>query len=273
MAKRRGERPQRKNPNELTCNQHIHSRKCIQRFENQSGKVGVLRRPQTKPFNVAPTNAVFCAQRVWSQKAEASIFKSVEDAFQREVERAIFLGTVHDHTAVSAYFSIWSIRSRLSSEPPEDWTLNGVGEDSFTKDEEERLEKRGFIFMRGATLPSRLVAQIGIMPEHDHKMKAMRDVRWGVLRGPDALGLLCPDHPGLSWIPVNRHIILAARRSDHDLPIEAVNFLNQSAFDTAKSLVFGHPDDLRAFLKRKANPWASESACVQITATPCASEK
>jgi hypothetical protein len=57
------------------------------------------------------------------------------------------------------------------------------------------------------------------------------------------------------WVPINRTVTLLAGYSDGELPVEAAIGLNKSAFSEAASLVFGHRQDVRAFLQVNQNPW------------------
>jgi hypothetical protein len=256
VAKRRRAEPtQAGNPRQLTIEQHVHSRANIARFGNQRGLVAVIRRPRTTPIEVPPSNTLFCARRTWSHKAESRIFRSIEDDFHREVERALLLGTVLEHGHVTAYFSIWQIRSKFASNPPEDIVLNGIDESLLTKDEEEALEQRGIMYARGATIPGRFAAEFDLMTHHDRNLQTLHESRWGLLRSPTTTGLLCPDRPTTRWIPVNRHVVLVAGYRDQLMTDETVEHLNKSAFDEASAFVFGHPKDVRNFLSRNPHPW------------------
>jgi hypothetical protein len=253
--KRRPEPTQPRNPRQLTIEQHVHSRANIARFVDETGRVAVLRRPSVTPIQVAPGNTLLCTRRVWSHKVESGFFRSVEHDFQREVERALLLGTVLEHGPVTAYFSIWQIRSRFASNPPADVVLNGIGNSSLTKDQEELLEKRGIMFTRGPLVPGRFQAELDVMTQHDRDLHALHGSRWGFLRGPTTSGLLCPDRPTTRWIPLTRHVVLVAGYPDQPMPDETVEDLNKSTFDEASSFVFGHPKDVRCFLRRNPNPW------------------
>ena len=56
------------NPHELTIDQHIFPKKSIDRFYNQDGLLQVKR--GNKIFNTNSGNdGIFCAKRVWDQRA------------------------------------------------------------------------------------------------------------------------------------------------------------------------------------------------------------
>lgn len=215
----------------------------------------MLRRPGVTPIEVAPSNTLFCARRVWSHKAESRIFKSIEDDFHRELKRALLLGTVLEHRHVTAYFSIWQIRAKFASNPPNDIVLNGIDENQLTQDQEETLEKKGIMYARGSTIPGRFAAEVDLMTHHDRNLQTLHGSRWGLLRAPTTTGLLCPDRPTTRWIPVTRHAVLVAGYRDQLMTDETVEELNKSAFDEASAFVFGHPKDVTNFLGRNPDPW------------------
>jgi hypothetical protein len=133
--------------------------------------------------------------------------------------------------------------------------LNGVRHDSFTKDDEEGLEKKGVMFMLSTGVPGRFCAELDAIVRHDANMRGLRGTRWGFLYNPGPLGLLSPDCPAKRWIPVNRRVALLAGSPDRHLDDEAVTYLNKTVFQEARSLVFGHPDDFCEFLRYTPRPW------------------
>jgi len=55
---------------------------CIERFTDSTGRVNLFDRSRNKVRMAAPSDDIFCAQRVWDQRAEAGFIKSIEDDFQ-----------------------------------------------------------------------------------------------------------------------------------------------------------------------------------------------
>jgi hypothetical protein len=223
--------------------------------------VAVLRRGQLQPFEAKPDNSVFCAQRAWSQKAEEGSFRSVEDAFQVEVDAILSgRGTVSNHRVITAYLSIWQIRAQFALNPPDDLLLQEVGEGSgdLTKAEEEIIERKGALFSRGPLVPGRLAAGLSAIRDHDANMVRIGEVRWGVLRGAGSpVGILCPDTPCESlWIPVNRHTVLVVGCADQPLRDATVRDLNESALKQANSWIVGHPEDVARIAFSDVNLWA-----------------
>src|SRR5207302_8582442 len=79
------ERPQEGNPHRLTIRQHTFPRASIARFANSDGRVSV-RHIKSERFRVKPDHDLFCAMRVWDQRAEAGFHEKIEKPFQSLAE-------------------------------------------------------------------------------------------------------------------------------------------------------------------------------------------
>jgi hypothetical protein len=250
VRKRRHEPTQPTNPRQLTIAQHVHSRWCISQFADEDGCVAVLRDGHSTAFRAKPDNDIFCAKRVWDQNLEQGLFSQVERAFHAVVERTLAIGSVVDHRAVTEYISIWQIRARLANEPPDDVVLNGIRGSALTKDEEEILEKKRYAFARpGGVMPGRFSAFPDALRSHDVTMSRLTDVRWGVLRTKDCAGFVCSDHPANElYIPIAPTVALVAGYKDLVVGAVTVDDLNRSSQQQARRFVFGHPEDVAAFV-------------------------
>jgi hypothetical protein len=80
--RRRFERPQKGNPRHLTVKQHVWPFESIRRFANSKGVVCLYYKPRDKTRWAKPNDPLFCARRVWDQRAETGYMKRIEDAFQ-----------------------------------------------------------------------------------------------------------------------------------------------------------------------------------------------
>ncbi|MEI9948239.1 MAG: hypothetical protein WDO74_04495 [Pseudomonadota bacterium] len=253
MIRRRKHEPtQPKNPRQLTIGQHIHSRWCINKFADDAGRVAVLRQGQPTPFLTKPDNDVFCAKRVWGQNLEEGLFSKLEQAFHSAVEGILATGAVVDHRAITEYVSLWRIRAQLAEEPPDDVVLNGISGSSLTKDQEEIVEKKGGMFARdGGVVPGRFGAFLDALRKHAIAMSGLGGIEWGILRARDCAGFICGDRPGNDlYIPIAPSVALVAGYEDLEVGSITVDDLNQSSQKQARSFVFGHPDDIAAFVAR-----------------------
>ncbi len=249
--KRRPEPTQPGNPHQLTLRQHVHSRACIARFADGAGRVRVRKRGAPS-FLANADNDIFCAKRVWDQGSEANFFKKIEETFQAEVDRAISAGVIRNHSAFSAYSSIWRIRAALAAAPPEDLVLNGLSPDPYlTKAQEEILESKHAGYARGNIVLGRLAARLDAVRFHDMNMGELGDQRWDIICSPEPCGFICSDEPP-SWphIPLSPRYAAIGRAAEVERPMpwhvsaQAVHVINAQTVRDARVFVFGHPSDL-----------------------------
>ena len=83
------EKPQKGNPHGIVVNQHVFPRMSIDRFSNEDGVVQINNLAAEKVHFVKPVDKLFCASRVWDQRAESGYMKSIEDEFQKLANRII----------------------------------------------------------------------------------------------------------------------------------------------------------------------------------------
>lgn len=237
---------QRGNPWQLTINQHVHSRWCIDKFADERGRVAVLRRGQ-RAFNTSPENAIFCAQRAWSEQLERGQFAKIERAFHAVVTSVLDGGTVSDHQAVTSYVVIWQLRSDLARTPPSDVTLVGIDSSGLDKDREEILEKKGYVFARGSTVPGRFGAHVQTMRAYDMATHTLAGTRWGILAARGEAAFLCPSSPkGQLYVPLSPTRALVAGCNDRHADAAEVTAINRGAARDA-DFVFGLPLDIARF--------------------------
>jgi hypothetical protein len=240
------EKPQRGNPHQLTIRQHVPSAACIRRFADADGLVAVRRRDTTRVFRALPEADTFVARRAWSHKVEHGIFRDVEDRFQTAIDIALAGGEV-DHEGVTDYAIIWAIRDDLNYAGREPIPL--------TKDQEEILERKGYAFARaGGEVPAHLGHWIKIMQRYDMNRAALARTRWRIGIAPNGMKLICPDafrSGGLGALPVNRTTALIGAHEagpPDEMTRALVERINANVLADARTLVFGHPDDLDALV-------------------------
>ena len=153
------ERPQRGNPHQLTLNQ----RASITRFTAEDERVDVRLIGQQKTVRLKPDHPVFCARRVWDQKAESGFMLNIENRYQ-DLAHDISRGNVtrrlkpYEQLVVTDMYALWNIRWHYSSRPlPNQQLLGVIGlARQYSKDEIELLEKHGI------TLLSHKVGEKGV---------------------------------------------------------------------------------------------------------------
>lgn len=229
----RYERTIPQNPNKLTIRQHVFPRSAIQRFADAEGNVDVHLFAGDKRFRVKPTHAVFCAHRVWDQAAETTHSKPTEMAYAALADQ-IASGQIETLTPdmdriVTALYLLWNHRhgamTKLSNE---DVTLASMPEDFYlSKEQEETLEVKGAMFMRGNKLPRRFLNRLAILRENDRGMLKMANDHWGVLRAAEGEFLVPDNTAGLGAMPVSPTICLAVGGADQALSSRQVTEVNR----------------------------------------------
>ncbi|MCK9336716.1 MAG: hypothetical protein M0P43_02670 [Arcobacteraceae bacterium] len=150
------EKTQTSNPHNLAINQHIIPRASIKRFYSHNNKIelkNLYSRKKVKSFTNA-NDEIFIVKRLWSQKTEDTIMKSIEDKFQELVDKMIrgnlLIFSKKEHEIICDMYSLWEFRTHYIEEfgksfinPP----LYEITPPCITKDEEEILERKGACYI------------------------------------------------------------------------------------------------------------------------------
>lgn len=241
------ERPQAGNPRGLTIREHIFPVSGISRFVNRDGRVSVLILKAGNRASLAPDDQLFCARRVWDQRAEAGYMKQIEDDFQALADRIVGGLSNLDNGAsgiISKFFALWSLRLQTNCNPYDDRVLNGVVEESLSKDQQEGLEKQWVLFVRGGgKMPGRMVAGLQIQVRIDEIVNQFQGLRWGVVRASGG-EFIVPDTFGqLTIVPVASAICLVCNHEDVTVSKSGVSRINQMARSSAQKYLFARDMD------------------------------
>lgn len=234
----------RGNPQNLTIDQHVFPRSAITRFANGTGRVETqsLRAPSSRMR--VPTEKIFCASRAWDQAAETYRTVGYEEPY-RKLADAIASGKVaslsaEQHQVVTLFHALWGARSRARHASTEDVQIKAVApERTLSKEQEETLEAKGVMFMRGTSFPRRFMNGAQIMRWIDDAYDRNRGARWGILHSKRAEFLVPDNTVGLGWIPVTPNIGLAQENGDLDIPDHEVARVNRTALGLVREYYFG----------------------------------
>jgi hypothetical protein len=211
---RMNEKTQLNNPHGLTVNQHVWPQASIARFADDAGVVTVVDKIRRLARLVKPDDPIFCANRVWDQRAEAGYMKQIEDAFQR-LATDIIDGTVsairpEQKATVDAFFSLWKFRAEYKNMAECETVLVGVCGAGLTKDEEERVEKAGALFHRAdGAMPGRMLYGMQIQRKIDGYMEDLSSIQWGIIRTLEG-HLVVADCPKHTIIPLTPTLCLSS---------------------------------------------------------------
>jgi hypothetical protein len=206
------EKPQKGNPHCLTINQHVFPARSIERFADADGKVSVRLLRLNKLIKLSPEDQLFCARRVWDQRAEIGYMKGIEDEFQSIADRIVNgLRTLkpREHASVSRFCVLWHLRASRRTQPELNHLIRGVAGENFTKDQEEMLEKAHVLFARrDATVPGRMMLGITLQIQIDQLMsRNFNEKQWGILKARDG-NFIIPDIGNVRAVPVSPNLLL-----------------------------------------------------------------
>jgi len=236
----RSEPTQRGNPNKLTIKQHVFPVASIARFAQGDGCVNVRLLANGKAERLRPGNALFYARRVWNQASEQGFMKKVEGAFQpladRIVRSSLSVGP-SDNRVISQFYWLCRLRAEARQSPSRDVQMKGVlpGRE-LTKNKEERLEKNGYIFSRGTTIPGRHMASIRMQVRIGRLCTP--ELTWAVVHST-AIEFIVPDTFGeIGIIPLSPNYCLVANVEGGEISSDNAVAMNRLAIAKASKYYF-----------------------------------
>lgn len=183
------EKPLKGNPYKLTVNQHIFPRSCIARFCDTDGKVTVHLNSETKTEKRKPEAKIFCAKRVWDQKAETGIMQEIEQDYHKFAERFLIdnSNSIHpkEHDIITAMYCLWCIRFSYNKNPIGDQKVDGIVDVALkmSKDDIENLESDGISSVTpNLEIPGRQIAGPKIMLNLMKERKKLKGTKWSVIQ-------------------------------------------------------------------------------------------
>ena len=236
------------NPHELTINQHIFPKKSIDRFCNQKGLLQVKR--DNKIFDTNSDNdGIFCAKRVWDQRAESGYMKTIEDEFQELAERIVlnpFLVKISsaENRIITKFYALWICRYFYSKNPEAAIQIFANRDDyrGFDKQDSEGLEKLGGIVIAGNSISSRHTTGMMIYDQVTNiYSNLISNSNWGVLISGDEnkYEFLVPDCFRLfTAIPLTPKLCLYSQTETKIIDDEDVRKVNSFAVSSAIDYVF-----------------------------------
>lgn len=239
------EKTQKGNPHQLTVNQHIFPAKSISRFVDASGTVCVVHKKIEGVIRAKPDDQIFCAKRVWDQRAEAGYMKNIEDKFQALADAILNrsqnnIGLLEDKI-VTDMFMLWGIRHHRNHNPIPDQKVEGIIDVSrkLSKDEQEILEKNHIGFIRpDLTISGRSLTGINIQMNMDVARKDMSDTRWGILTAQEGEFLVPDNFNNARIIPLSPQHCLFSQSHNETIHFDEVKKINRMALQNVNDFWF-----------------------------------
>jgi hypothetical protein len=152
--------------------------------------------------------------------AETGYMKRIEDDFQKIV------GPIVDGTtrtlrsdlkgAVDRMDALWYMRSRHRNLESQEIELNGIFGDDLTKEQEENLEKNGYVFARGSgKMSARQINGVELQFRINNYVRELANcvTRWGVISTQYG-EFIVPDVPLHDIIPLTPRLALIQSAPD-----------------------------------------------------------
>lgn len=228
------------NPNQFTIKQHVLPVASIARFAHDDGLVSVKLLAYGKVVRLPPKNVLFCARRVWNQASEQGFMRQIEGEFQALAER-ILRNAISieppDNRVISRFYWLCRLRAEARRFPSPDAKMKGVlPGGKLTKNEEEMLEKNGYIFTRGTTVPGRHMASIRIQVLLDRLCAP--DTTWALVYSRNIEFVVPDDFGQIGIVPLSPNRCLVANVEGGEISADNAIEINHTAIDKSSTYYF-----------------------------------
>lgn len=239
------EKPQKGNPHQLTICQHTFPSASIARFAGNDGRVEVYLSKQNKTVRLKPDDQVFCAKRVWDQRAESSFMKEIEDKYQSLAE-AVVLGNKRnlnneEQQIVTDMFAIWNIREHRKANPIPDQKIEGIIDVArhYSKDEQEILEKNHIGVIRpNLSMAGRHLAGSNIQLNLFLVREQMSDAQWGILKALEGQFVVPDNFSNARILPLTPTLCFFSQSHDDEIDKNEVMKINKLAMESSRDFYF-----------------------------------
>ncbi|CNF81724.1 TPA: hypothetical protein ACPZOO_003219 [Yersinia enterocolitica] len=237
-------RVQKKNPHQLSVDQHIHAAHCIKKFTDEKGTVAVFDKPLSRWVQRKPDAAIFCAKRAWDHRSEKGYMISIETAFFNVIDNIDTPFTERRHDDISRYYHLWRLRGLARDKERNDVHFNnGLGH-RLSIDEQEILEKNGYSFiLENDGLLHHLASGLEIHVMLSKISRHMGHTKWGILTASRGEFLVADYYPGDTdglqpFIPISPHHAFFANITDRHISVQQVRELNRASVASSKNYYF-----------------------------------
>jgi hypothetical protein len=238
------EKPQKGNPHKLTVNQHAFPARSISRFVDSSGRVETRLIRNKKTVKLKPSDQVFCAKRVWNQRAESGYMRSIEDKYQALATAIIDGRLTHisplENHKVTEMFALWNLRTHRKENPIKDEKINGIDVAvKLTKYQQESLESKHITTIGpDLTIAGRDLAGITIQMDIDRICEQMSDTKWGILTSAEGEFIVPDNFSNARILPLTPRKCLFSQSENNIIGKNEVAKINQLALETCREYWF-----------------------------------
>ena len=162
---------------------------------------------------VKPDDPMFVAKRAWDYGSEVGYMKRIENAFQELAVKIIDETISHIGNAekkiVNEFCALWYARAWHRHLLTQEIQAKGVsGGGNLTLDQEEMLEKNGYLFMRtGGRVPARQLNGIRIHSLIYRQFDCLSSAQWGIIQAKEG-EFIVADIPERAIVPLTPTLCL-----------------------------------------------------------------
>ena len=156
----------------------------------------------------------------------------IEDRFQTLATAIVdgheSISSAEDKTTVERFFALWYMRARSQTLGDQETKINGIAGDALTKEQEENLEAKGYLFARrNGLMPARQLNGLWLQHEIDGYSRQLESVeRWGVVT-PQTGEFIITDMPLQMIIPLSPKLALVGNTPDGTILAENLAEVNR----------------------------------------------
>jgi len=228
----------KRNPRELTVDQHLHTAHAISKFYDHDGKVEVKMLRTGEVVKRHKRAKIFCTKRTWDQRAEIGYMLSIEKAFHDEIDN-IKTFSERNHDALSRYHLLWRLRHYFHQYDCKDLGLKGITGSGLTKAQEEIVESKGGGFFRDkGVVASRLASGLEIQNSLDRYWHNYEGIKWGLVQTEEGEFVVADACHQLPFMPVSPNTAFLAGAEDHTVSRVAVCHLNSKSIAASHEYYF-----------------------------------
>ncbi|HEN3249034.1 TPA: hypothetical protein U5D40_001506 [Yersinia enterocolitica] len=237
-------RVQKRNPHQLTVDQHIHAAHCIRKFTDEKGTVSVFDKTLSRWVQRKPDAAMFCAKRAWDERSEKGYMLSVETAFFNAIDNIDTPFGDRRHDDISRYYHLWRLRGLARDKARHDVHFSKELGHHLSIDKQEVLEKNGYSFiLENDGLLHHLASGIEIQVMLAKIYHEMGSIKWGLLTAKRGEFLVADYYPGDGFglepfIPVSPKHAFFANTLDSRIDVHQVRELNRVSISSSRNYFF-----------------------------------
>lgn len=228
----------KKNPRQLTIDQHFHTAHAISMFYNSDNKVEVKDLFSGEIIKRHKRAKIFCTKSTWDQRAEAGYMVPIEKYFHEKIDN-IKIFQKRNHEAISKYCLLWRLRHKYHLNNQQDAVLNGISGSSLTKEEEEIIESKHGIFLReGGVIASRFSSGSQIQNSLYQDWCNCSHFTWGLIEATEGEFLVSDGYSDFAFIPISPKFAFYAGEVDQKIDRNILIELNKETVRRAQEFYF-----------------------------------